>query len=86
MSQSTSLESATNVRLFDPSTANRSLLLSGKASRRIRVAAAGNLTVVLIDDTASVTLTGLVIGEILDVQAVATKKAGTTVTAIEVFY
>lgn len=83
---STSLESARKCRLFDPSTANRTLTIAGAACRRIRIAAAGDLTVRLIDDTAAVTLTGLVVGEVLDVQATATLKAGTTVTSIEVFY
>ncbi len=83
---STSLESATNVRLFNPSAANHNIRLNGVACRRIRVASAGNLSVILLNDNAPVTLTGLVIGEILDVQAVATRAAGSTVTAIEVFY
>ena len=83
---STSLESARKCRVFDPSTANRTLTLAGSACRRIRIAAAGDLTVRLLDDTTAVTLTGLVVGEILDVQATATLAAGTTVTAIEVFY
>ena len=83
---STSLESARSVRLFNPTTGNQSLLLSGKATRRIRIAAAGNLTLRLIDDSSSYTLTGLVIGDVLDVQAVRVLAAGSTVTAIEVFY
>lgn len=86
MSQSTSLESATNVRVFNPAVGNHNLRLNGKASRRIRVATAGNLSLILIDDTVPVTLTGLVIGEVLDVQAVASRAVGTTVTSIEVFY
>lgn len=83
---STSLESARRVRLFNPATANHSLLLQGAACRRIRVASAGDLTIRLIDDVAAQTITGLVVGEILDVQATATLAAGSTVTAIEVFY
>jgi hypothetical protein len=83
---STSLESARRVRLFNPATGNHSLLLGGRACRRIRIAAAGDLTLRLIDDAGSYTLTGLVVGEVLDVQAVLTLAAGSTVTAIEVFY
>ena len=83
---STSLESARRVRLFNPTIGDQSLLLSGSASRRIRIAAAGDLTLRLIDDTGSYTLTGLVVGEILDVQATRVFAAGSTVTAIEVFY
>jgi len=83
---STSLESARRVRLFNPVVGNHSLLLNGVACRRIRIAAAGDLTLRLIDDAGPYTLTGLVVGEVLDVQAVQTLAAGSTVTAIEVFY
>lgn len=83
---SSSLESARKVRLFNPTIGDQSLLLAGSACRRIRIAAAGNLTLRLIDDTTSYTLTGLVVGEILDVQATRVIASGSTVTAIEVFY
>lgn len=83
---STSLESATSVRLFNPATANHNIRLNGVACRRIRVASAGNLSLILLNDTSPVTLTGLVVGEVLDVQAVATRAVGSTVSAIEVFY
>lgn len=83
---STSLESARRVRLFNPAVGNHSLLLQGEACRRIRIAAAGDLNIRLIDDNGPHLLTGLVVGEILDVQAVQTLAAGSTVTAIEVFY
>lgn len=83
---STSLESARSVRLFNPAVGNHNLRLNGAACRRIRIAAAGNLTLRLIDDQGPHTLTGLVVGEILDVQAVQTLAAGSTVSAIEVFY
>lgn len=86
MPTSASLESARRVRTHNPAAGNVSLLLNGSACRRIRIAAAGDLTIRLIDDTAAYKITGLVVGEILDVQATATLAAGTTVTAIEVFY
>ena len=83
---STSLESARRVRLFNPAVGNHSLLLGGQACRRIRIAAAGDLSIRLIDDAGPHTLTGLVVGDVLDIQAVQTLAAGSTVTAIEVFY
>lgn len=81
-----SLESARKVRLFNPVTGDQSLLVAGQATRRIRIAAAGDLTLRLIDDTTNHTLTGLVVGEVLDVQATRVIAAGSTVTAIECFY
>lgn len=83
---STSLESARRVRLFNPAVGNHSLLLQGQACRRIRIAAGGDLNLRLIDDAGAYLITGLVVGDVLDVQAVQTLAAGSTVTAIEVFY
>lgn len=69
--------------------ANKDLLVDGPtrtapegrmACRRIKVTASGSLVVTRPDGT-NQTLTGLVAGETLDIQAVAIIAAGTTVTS-----
>jgi len=52
--------------------------------RRIRVGSAGNLALLRPDGTA-ITTTGLVAGEVLDVQAIGIVVAGTTITNCTVY-